>query len=80
VCSWICLQVFYWVILHQCSQEKLVWGSLSFLCFCMVSVPGWLWLYRLSLAEFLQFLFCGIVWGVLVLVLALHWQSRRILY
>jgi hypothetical protein len=32
-------------------------------------VSEWLWLHRISLAVFLLFLFCGIIWGVLILPL-----------
>jgi hypothetical protein len=67
-----CLQVFYCVFFYQCSWEKL---GLKFSYFiqslCGLGI-------RASLALLLLFLFCGIVWGVLVL-LALFWRSGRIL-
>ena len=69
------LLVFYLVFLHQCSRVRLVCNSLSnvFLWFGYQDNCS---LIKKSLGMFLLFLLCGIILGVLVLVLS---KSCRIL-
>ena len=50
--------------LYQCSWKKLVGNSL-----CVICVSAWLWPYKMNLVMFLLFLFCGLVWRVLILAL-----------
>jgi hypothetical protein len=73
MCFGFTLQVFYRVFPHQCSWQKLVCNSV------FVESLGIRWLlpHRVSLAVFLLFLFCGIIWGILVLYL---WKPGRNLY
>ena len=68
---------FLFVCFVLCSRGNFVCNFLPLLNLCVISVSGWPWPHEMNLAMFLLFLFCRMIWGVLLL--ALLWKSGRIL-
>jgi hypothetical protein len=71
-------QLFKWQVVFMRDTFYRNWSVILFVESLYGLVSGWLWPHKLNLTMFLLFLFCGIIWGALVL--ALLWKSVCILY